>query len=390
MNIKNIYSKIDVSKEYNLPEEVRYCKKCVMSNQRPRIVFDDEGVCNACRYWERKDKDINWKVREEKLIELCDRFRRNDGRYDVIVPSSGGKDSAYVAHLLKYRYGMNPLTVTWAPHIYTQIGWDNFQKLINAGLDNILGTPNGIVHKKLTSICTREMGDPFQPFIYGQVSYPLHMAIAYDVQLIMDGENGEVEYGGDPKSEEKPGFTVDDVNDYWFSGKPIDYWYEHGFTKQDLNMYMPPKVEVLKEKKIERHFCSYYLDWRPQQHYYYCVEHTGFEANPEGRSEGTYSKYASLDDKIDPFHHYFSLLKFGYARATGDAAHEIREGLISREEGSALVQRYDAEFPKKNFEIFLDYCGYSEEEFWKICDKWRNLDLWEKQDGEWVLKQQVK
>jgi len=389
MTVNQNFDKVDVATLYNLPDEVRYCKKCVMSNQRPRIVFDDEGVCNACRYWERKDTVIDWKKREEQLVDLCNRFRRNDGRYDVIVPSSGGKDSGYVAHQLKYKYGMNPLTVTWAPHIYTKIGWKNNQNLINAGLDNVLGTPNGIVHRRLTSICTIEMGDPFQPFIYGQVSYPLQMALAYDVHLVMDGENGEVEYGGDPKSEEKAGFAVEDEINYWFSGKPIEYWYDHGFTDKDLTMYMPPKVEILKEKKIERHFFSYYRDWRPQQHYYYCIENTGFEANPEGRSEGTYSKYASLDDKIDPFHHYFSLLKFGYARATGDAAHEVREGLIDREEAVALVHRYDAEFPKKNFQIFLDYCGYSESEFWQICDKWRNLKLWEKKGGEWQLKQQV-
>ena len=377
---------IDIQSKYKLPTTLQYCRKCVMSNQRPRIVFDDEGICNACRYWERKDATINWQARELQLQDLCNRFRRTDGRYDVIVPSSGGKDSAYVAHLLKFKYNMNPLTVTWAPHVYTEIGWQNFQALINSGLDNILATPNGIVHRKLTRLCTVEMGDPFQPFIYGQVSYPIQAALNYDVHLVMDGENGEAEYGGDPASEEKPGFQVEDVDSYWFSGLPVDYWHDHGFSRADLYPYQPPEVG---KKKIERHFFSYYKDWRPQKHYYYCAEHTGFKANPEGRSEGTYSKYASLDDKIDPFHHYFSLLKFGYARATGDAAHEIREGLITREEGVALVRRYDAEFPDKNYQLFLDYCGFSEQEFWDVCDRWRNLNLWEKAAGEWRLKQQV-
>jgi len=383
------YDKVDVSSLYNLPNEVRFCKKCVMSNQRPRIVFDEEGVCNACRYWERKDSVIDWHERERQLSDLCNQYRRNDGRFDIIVPSSGGKDSAVVAHELKYKYNMNPLTVTWAPHIYTQIGWENFQGLINAGLDNVLGTPNGIVHRKLTALCTEEMGEPFQPFIYGQVSYPIKMAMAYDVHLVMDGENGEAEYGGDPASEEKAGFNVEDENAYWFSGRPLEYWYGHGFSAKDLAMYLLPDPEALKKYKIERHFYSYYKDWRPQKHYYYAVENTGFMANPDGRSEGTYSKYASLDDTIDPFHHYFSLLKFGYARATGDAAHEIREGLISREEAVALVKRYDTEFPTKNFEIFLEYCQLSEERFWDICEKWRNLNLWEKKGDHWKVKKQV-
>lgn len=384
------YDKVDVRTVYNLPQEVKFCKKCVISNQRPRIVFDEEGVCNACRYWERKDNVIDWQEREKQLVELCDRFRRTDGSFDVVVPSSGGKDSVLVAHQLKYKYGMNPLTVTWAPHIYTKIGWKNFQSLIDAGLDNVLGTPNGIIHRKLTSLCTIEMGDPFQPFIYGQVSLPIRIAAGYNIDLIMDGENGEAEYGGDPDSEERSGFNVEDVNNYWFSGKPLEYWYEHGFTAADLTMYMPPQIESIKSRNIERHFFSYYKDWRPQNHYYYAIENTGFRPNPNGRSVGTYSKYASLDDEIDPFHHYFSLLKFGIARATGDAAHEIREGLLTRDEGVALVRRYDTEFPRKSIDVFLKYCDFTESQFWAICEKWRNLDLWEKLDGQWCLKNQVK
>lgn len=383
------YEKVDVEAKYKLPHELHYCKKCVIPNQRPRIVFDEEGVCSPCRYWERKDSVIDWAEREKQLVELCDRFRRNDGRYDVIVPSSGGKDSAYVAHQMKYKYNMNPLTVTWAPHVYTDIGRENFQGLVNAGLDNITATPNRPVHQKLTAICTEEMGEPFQPFIYGQVSYPLQAALGYKVHLVMDGENGEAEYGGDPSAEEKAGFKVQETNDFWFSGKPVEYWYEHGFTAKDLYLYKPPSPEQLEQHQIERHFMSYYHNWRPQKNYYYVAEHTGFKPNPEGRSEGTYSKYASLDDKIDPFHYYFALLKFGYARATADAAHEVREGLITREEAVALVRRYDTEFPKKNLQLFLDYCGFSEQQFHDICDKWRNHNLWHRVNGQWELKQQV-
>ena len=385
------YEKVDIRTVYDLPQEVKFCKKCVVSNQRPRIVFDEEGVCNACRYWERKDTIIDWEEREKQLADLCNKFRRKDGRHDVIVPSSGGKDSVFVAHQLKYKYNMNPLTVTWSPHIYTKIGWENFQSLINAGIDNVLGTPNGIIHRKLTSLCTVEMGDPFQPFIYGQVSFPLRVAAGYNIDLIMDGENGEAEYGGDPDSEEKSGFfNVEDVNNYWFSGKPLEYWFEHGFTSDDLAMYVPPPIELMKKQNIERHFFSYYKDWRPQNHYYYAIENTGFRPNPDGRSEGTYSKYASLDDKIDPFHYYFALLKFGLGRATSDAAHEIREGLITRDEGVALVSRYDTEFPSRNLKIFLEYCDYNERQFEEICDRWRNIDLWEKRDHQWFLKHQVK
>ena len=386
------FEKADVPSLYNLPDTVAFCKKCVMTNQRPRIVFDDEGVCNACHYWERKKKFIDWKSREKELQDLCDRFRRKDGRHDVLVPSSGGKDSAFIAHQLKYKYGMNPLTVTWAPSIYTDIGWKNFQGLVHAGLDNVLGTPNGLVHRRLTKLCTIDMGDPFQPFIYGQVHFPIRMAIAYDIPFVMDGENAEVEYGGDPSSENDKGykFKDGDLDKYVFSNKPLEYWYDHGFTKQDLIHYTHPTDEEISKVDIERHYMTYYTDWRPQSNYYYCVENTGFQAKPDGRSEGTFSKYASLDDQIDPFHFYFMLLKFGVGRATSDAAHEVREDLITRDEAARLVRRYDTEFPsEKSLKIFLEYCNFTEEDFWNACERWRNLKLWERKGNDWVLKQQV-
>ena len=126
--------KINVSEKYNLPREVKFCKKCVISNQRPRIVFDNEGICSACRYFEYKEK-IDFKEREEELKKLLDKHRSKSETYDCVVPSSGGKDSAYVAHELKYKYGMHPLTVTWSPLKYTDIGWQNLNNFNDSGFE---------------------------------------------------------------------------------------------------------------------------------------------------------------------------------------------------------------------------------------------------------------
>src|SRR5918993_3541342 len=108
---------------YGLPRDVKFCARCVMSNQRPAsaiefkhtkdskkvtLNFDEEGICDACRNAEAKDI-IDWEKREAQLIQLLDKYRRNDGGYDCIVSGSGGKDSAFQAHVLKYKYGMNPL-----------------------------------------------------------------------------------------------------------------------------------------------------------------------------------------------------------------------------------------------------------------------------------------
>jgi len=318
------------------------------------------------------------------------RYRRNDGRYDVLVPSSGGKDSVYVAHMLKTKYNMHPLTMTWAPHIYTEIGFRNLLAQVHAGLDNVLYTPNGLVQRRMCRISTIEVGDPFQPFIYGQANLPLRVAAEKGIQLIMDGENGEAEYGGDHDTVSNKGFSTEDATKYWLSDFPIEYWYSHGFNSRELEIYSLPSLERLYEAKIERHFYSYYVNWRPQDHYYYCAENTNFQANPNGRSEGTYSKYASLDDHIDPYHYYFSLLKFGIARATSDAAHEVREGVIERDEAIRLVRRFDNELPSdKSKSLFMHYTGFTEEELDLVMQRWRNERLWSGCGNESALRFQI-
>jgi len=381
--------KKDVLKKYNLPEEVKYCVKCVMSNQRPRIVLDENGVCNACNYVKKKNTLVDWKQREKELEDLLNQYRKDNGEFDVICPCSGGKDSAFVAHQLKHKYGMNPLTVTWSPHIYTDIGWEDLQNFIRSGFSNILGTPDGLVHKRMTRIAFDILGDPFQPFIYGQVSFPLRVALMYNVQLIMDGENAEAEYGGDPKQEEANGLDLEGMLKYFWSNLAVDTLSDYGFTDKDLYYYKPPDVNQLLEKGVKHQFYSYYRNWVPQEHFYYAVEHTGFKPNPDGRSEGTYSKYASLDDKIDGFHFYTMFAKFGIGRATSDAAHEIRDGHLTSEEGVALVRKYDGEFPGKHFKTFLEYCDMTEEHFWEVINSWRSPHIWGYVNGEYKLKCQV-
>ena len=133
---------------------------------------------------------------------------------------------------------------------------------------------------------------------------------------------------------------------------------------------------------------GYYLKWDPQECYYYAVENTGFQANSE-RTEGTYSKYSSIDDQIDMFHYYTTLVKFGIGRATYDAAQEIRNEKISRDEAVSLVQKYDLEFPKKYFKEFLEYIDISENQFIETIDSFRSPHLWSKESGEWQLRHPV-
>ncbi len=378
------------------PTEVKFCKKCVVSNQRPRIVFDDEGVCSACRYAEHKRSGIDWDARGKEFKELLDRFRSPHG-YDVIVPCSGGKDSSMIAHRLKHEYGMTPLCVSWAPFAYTDIGRQNLDAFIQAGFDVQVFTPDGLVHRKLSRLAFEYLGDPWSPFAFGQVCYPLNVSIQTGIRLIMYGENGEAEYGGDPAANDKPCWDFDDWERVYLKGSGVRDLVDEGIkvgafdNVHDVSpWYGMPNPTFLKQTKPEFHWWSYYHFWHPQENYYCATEHTGFTANPDGHSEGTYSKYASLDDKYDGFHYWMAFIKFGIGRCTSDASHEIRDGEIDRDEAVALVKKFDGSFPGKHFEEFLEYIGCDRERFYEVADRYRPGHLWDNPRlGVWERKRKV-
>lgn len=399
----------DLSAYYGLPEDVQFCSRCVISNQRPSstvefknnkkvkketIAFDENGVCAACQYDEIKDHKIDWAKREQELNELCDTYRSKDGKYDCIVPGSGGKDSTFTAHILKYKYGMNPLTVTWAPHMYTDIGFQNLQRWIHSGLDNILFTPNGKLHHLLTRLAFENLLHPFQPFIIGQRHIAPRFSTLYEIPLVFYGEN-QAEYGNNIEENFKP--TMDPkyfkenakLSDIYLGGVSAEQLMkDYGVKHSELLPYLPPDSAKLEKVGTTVHYLGYYLKWDPQECYYYAAEHTGFSANTE-RTEGSYSKYSSIDDRIDPLHYYTTYIKFGIGRSTYDAAQEIRNDKITREEGVGLVKRYDAEFPQKYFKEILEYLGITEEEFWTHINKARSPHLWKLEDGEWKLRHAV-
>ena len=409
---------------FGLPRRVIFCKHCVISNQRPNsaveyehtrssrkatIAFDGEGVCDACRFAEQKHGSIDWREREDRLAALCDRFRSKSG-YDCLLPGSGGKDSFYASHVLKTRFGMHPLTVTWAPHIHTEWGWKNFNSWLHAGFDNYLMTPNGRVHRLLTRLAVENLFHPFQAFMFGQKSLAPKMAALHDIPLVVYGEN-EAEYGnpiGDTTSAQRDWsyFTLADKSRIYLGGTSLQSLYDDfGLEEQDLLPYLPADPALMASKQVEVHYLGYYLKWHPQSCYYYAVEHGGFEASPE-RTPGTYSKYNSIDDRIDDYHYYTTFIKFGIGRATYDAAQEIRSRDITREEGVALVRRYDGEFPERFFDEILRYLSIPAREFpqastmfesplmdrdyfMRLADSFRSPHLWQRAGGQWKLRHTV-
>ncbi len=359
--------------KYGLPSEVRFCKRCVISNQRPNsaveyehtaeskkttINFDAEGICDACRVAERK-ANIDWTARNYELNKLCNAYRSNGNHYDCLVPGSGGKDSFYQAHVLKYQYHMNPLTVTWAPHLYTDWGRRNHQRWIDAGFDNYLMTPNSRVHRLLTRLAVDNLLHPFQPFMLGQKFLAPKLAALMNIPLVFYGEN-EAEYGNPMQDiaqaqRDHKYFCAGGPDKVFLGGTSCrDLVERYGLRPYDIAPYMPISPQILREKSIQVHYLGYYLRWHPQEAYYYAVEHGDFEPSPH-RTPGTWSRYNSLDDKIDDLHYWTTFIKFGIGRATYDAAQEIRNGEMTRDESVEMVRKYDGEWPARFEDELMRY-----------------------------------
>jgi N-acetyl sugar amidotransferase len=395
--------------------KVFFCNSCVMSNQkvlssstieddtehsnRHKLDFEN-GKCFACIEVEKKyNNQINWKERERELNELLNEYRSKDGSYDCIVPGSGGKDSVFQAHILKTKYKMNPLTVTFSPHIYTDIGMKNFHSWpLVGGVPNFLYTPNGKIHSKLTRLAFENILHPFQPFIMGQRHFASHMAKLFNIKLIFMGES-QSEAGGQKDELGKSNM----LKRYWtknknqaikIAGLELKELEKHDITKNDLEYYLPQNIEEIEKNNIQILYLGHWERFEPQENFYHATKISNFQPN-DMRTEQTFSKYNSIDDKIDPFHYYTAYVKFGYGRCSEEASKEIRNGYIDRNEGVQLVHKYDHEFPKRYFNDFLKYIKMDEEKFYNTLDKFREEYLWEDIGGErkycqnWKLKHKV-
>ena len=247
--------------------------------------------------------------------------------------------------------------------------------------------------KLLTRLSIENLLHPFQTFILGQKNLAPKLAATHGIDLVFYGEN-EAEYGNpiaDNASSlrDKSFHTMEKFEDMYIAGMPVQQIIEeHKVSLSDLMTFLPLPAEEFTKTDIQIHYLGYYLKWIPQEAYYYAVENTGFQARPF-RTQGTYSKYNSIDDKIDDLQFYTLFIKYGVGRTSYEASQEIRNKHLTREEGQALVQRFDGEFPDKYFNEVMEFIGMTPERFLALCEDFRSPHLWTRVDGKWRLRHTV-
>ena len=369
---------------------INFCKRCTMPDSRPRIVFNKDGVCNACLHSDEKKK-IDWENRREEFLELIkeikDFEKTTKSKYSCIVPWSGGKDSTSIALKLKLEYGLNPLLVTFSPLIENECGVFNRKELSKMGFDSVLITPNQKISKELAKRFFIERGNPKVAWDAGVNSAPLTIALNYKIPFVFYAEHGESEYGGlvlDDESQKKR--DIREVIEHQIGDYP-ENWISESIMEKDLAPYIYPNEVELKKLNITAFYFSYFFRWSMLENYNYVKKvMPNFKTHPNKRTQGTFTDFDSLDDKIDCLYYYMQYIKFGFGRATRDSCRMVQNDQMNREEAINLSRKYDSEFPEDDFEEVLDFLDINQEEFDKIVNKHRNSEIWETSlNNKWRL-----
>ncbi len=364
---------------------IKYCKRCLTPNSRPRITFDANGVCNACNNATEK-KSIDWEQRRAEFLRLVEPFKRRKDTWDCVVPWSGGKDSSAIAYKLKFEFGLNPLLVTYSPMIPNEVGMQNRESMIQLGFDHLCMRPNQKVLRHLARRFFIERGNPKVAWDAGINAIPVQAAVNYNIPLVFYAEHGESEYGGKVISEEsKRTRNFSEVLEHGIGDDPRN-WVDSQVEPGDLFPYIYPSLDEVKQMGMTAFYFSYFFRWSMYENYVFIRDKFDFKLNPLGRTNGTFTNYDSLDDKIDNLYYYMQFIKFGFGRTVRDASRLIQNGQMTREEGLELARKYDHEFPSDGFPEVLDYLRLSEKEFHEIVDKHRNPEIWRREGDKWALR----
>jgi N-acetyl sugar amidotransferase len=355
---------------------MKYCKICVYPDTKPELKFDEHGICSACNNNKLKSS-INWEERKSQFSELLEKYRsKNDSTYDCIIPVSGGKDSTYQAYVMKEEFGMNPLLVNFLPRDLVPLGRKNIENLKNLGFDYIEFTANPIVYRKLAKIGLMELGDVTWPEHHGLFTVPTQIAVAYNIPLIVWGENPHFEYGGLGL-----GFNLDrkwlvNHGGYFLDKMPIEKVTSFGINMSDLKPYLYPKDEQINQVGVTGVFLGSYIKWDIFKQLE-IVKKLGLSVSDKPK-EGTYQNWENLDEKYTGMHDYFKWIKYGFGRATDHACIDISYKKINREQAIELVKNYEGKIPTWYFDEFLNDFELTKEEFFKIVDKFANHSLFKK------------
>ena len=356
---------------------MQYCKECIIPSTRPDQYFDENGVCGACISYKTR-RIIDWNKREKKFFEIINKISIPKNKWNCIIPSSGGKDSTFQA--LKCReLGLNPLIVTASTCDLSIVGRKNIENLKQLGFDTIEFSTNLLVRGRLNKFCLNEIGDISWPEHVAIFTIPFKIALYFNINLIIYGENSQFEYGG-------PENTLDNVilDRKWleeFGGmnglRVSDILLSDIFNNKDIEAYTYPTIEEIEKNKITGIFLGQFFEWDSEKNYEISKDN-GF-LSYENQLEGCYFNFEKIDNHQHGIHDYFKFLKYGFGRATDQLSYLVRRKKISRVEAIQKVRDYEGKYPSsymgKSLNDILRKIDINEKEFKEICERFTNKKI---------------
>jgi imidazoleglycerol phosphate synthase cyclase subunit len=369
--------------------QVRWCTRCVYpATSAVPLEFDEHGVCTGCQVAEARAAipASEWDRRKELLREILERYRCRDGsRYDCVIPVSGGKDSHFQTHVIVHEFGLRPLLVTYNGNNWTPAGWRNVHRMKESfGVDHVFYSPGVQLLQKLNRLGFLVMGDMNWHAHVGITTTPVSVAAQFGIPLVLWGEHGYLDLGGQFSFDDFPEMSYRDRLEHFARGYEWNYFVGlEGITAQDMIPWQYPSDQQLFDNDVRGLYLGNYVHWEANEHGPMVVERYGFEVADEP-FDRTYRRMSNLDDMHENgVHDYLKYVKFGYGRCTDHACKDIRAGLITREQAIELVREYDHVKPR-DLARWLEYTGTTEEEFDRIADTFRDPRVWRREGGEWV------
>ena len=364
---------------------MRICNRCIQPDTRPGIYFDEQGVCGAC-LWEEKKKEIDWESREKELMDIAEwAKKRANSNYDCVIGISGGKDSTKQALTSRDRLGLRCLLVNSEPEGITEIGRHNIENLKKLGFDVISLRPNPKVMRMLIKQNFYKHLNPVKITEFPLYASAYIIADKFDIPLIIQGENPGLTLGTSLTGvgTDSNAMKADELQTLSSGWK--EYVEIEGVEEKDLYLFHYDRKK-LEEKGCKAIWLNYFLkEWSNHKNAIFAKDH-GLRWRPEDfdrESVGTYLPYFQLDGDLTQVNQLLKYIKFGFGQCMDHACYDLREGRVTRDEAIELVKKYDGKCSEVYIEKFCKYIGISQNEFWSVTEKFRG-HMWKKdKKGNW-------
>ncbi len=370
---------------------MKICSRCLYTSNHPLyITFDEEGVCSGCRVHEEKDV-LDWNVRSKKLESILNQYKNNNGNnYDCIIPVSGGKDSYFIVHTVKYKYGMNPLLVSYNKHYNTDRGIRNLANLKTLmDCDLMMFTVDPAKVKKITRATIRRIGSIYWHCIAGQTVFPVQMAVKLKIPLIIWGAHQGVDQVGMYSHLDEVEMTRKYRKEHDLMGLEAEDLINRDFdniTSNDIQAFCYPDDKEIERIGVRGIYLNNYIRWDSKAQHEQMINLYGYETDYQ---TGTFDNYNDVDCfNYSDVHDYIKYVKHGYGKVTDHVCREIRLKRMTRETGIDLVNKYKL-FSPKNLNLFLNWLGIKENAFHYLIDQHRNDQIWKRNDN-WAWEFMIK